>query len=349
MAPLTTPEEIQEVARRAAPDLHDSAAQRQLRVALEEYVAHRPVPFAPFRATVDGVPYSTFFQAYHAADRSFDRLELEVVGNPPPSAWEFLVPFHRLVLEGDGHAEIHAAAGESSAPESAQARVLLREGYTPRRGRSRRGTPALHTVRDGVARVRETGTVPFAIAILLYRAKERTRIELDLVDSALRPDLRAGHLAPERLVHRSSRIAHWLDAYLASAGLPVHNARALEFLFESDGLSSLDLAEIFGSVRELATTTLDGLAARRLAMFDRTDGAYRIRLEAFRPPEERLSEPRSPAAVPNPALRTSVAELLAAADSRATCPLCGDPVPPGHSGLLCARCQAEVGAGTGGP
>lgn len=342
--PLTSPEEIQEVARRAAPELHDHAAQRQLRNALEEYLAHRPAPVAPFRASVDGVEVSTFFAAYHTPERTFDRLEIETQGHPSASAWEFLVPFRRLVIDGDGYAEIHAEAGP---PEPAQARVLMQEGYTPRRGRGRHTTPKLYTVRDGVARVRAAGTVPFAIAILLYRAEERTRVELDLLDSAIRPDLRAGHLPLARYVRRSSRIAHWLDSYLASAGLPVQNARALEYLFESDGLSAVELAEIFGSVRELATTTLDGLAARRLATFDRTDGAYRIRLEAFRPPDERRAETRSPVALPNPALRTSVAELLAAADSRATCPLCGDPMPAGHAGLLCDRCQAEVGPQSG--
>jgi hypothetical protein len=111
-------------------------------------------------------------------------------------------------------------------------------------------------------------------------------------------------------------------------------------------VTATDLAPVFGGVRERANASLETLSARGLVLLDRSTGQYRPQLEAVVPSAERArSGSSSPARPSNPVLRTNVAELLAAADARATCPLCGETIPPGPRGLLCDKCTALVGRG----
>jgi hypothetical protein len=184
------------------------------------------------------------------------------------------------------------------------------------------------------------------VAILLYYRDERIGVELDLVRSLLLADIRAGRLATPRRVPRTSRLSWKLDRTIGRGDMPLLAARALTVLVETQGMTAVEMTHIFGGVRETVDSALQGLAARGFASYDRRTGTYRPRLDAFTPPP--LVADGSPAPAPggsNPALRTSVQELIAAADARASCPLCGDPLPPGTKGILCARCAAEVSAG----
>jgi hypothetical protein len=171
------------------------------------------------------------------------------------------------------------------------------------------------------------------------------RVELDLTEDVIEPDIRAGRLGLDHYVSRSPRISHGVDAFVARGHLPVSASRLLEVLVETHGLTAPEAAATFGGIHEMANTALESLRARRLATFDATHGVYRARLDAFLTSgggSLNLVEPLPPMAAP--ALRTSVSELLAAAESRATCPLCGEVLPSGPHGILCAKCAAEVGA-----
>jgi hypothetical protein len=106
------------------------------------------------------------------------------------------------------------------------------------------------------------------------------------------------------------------------------------------------MAHVLGGVRELGRSALEALKVRQYASFDTRLGLYRPRLDAFLPSGDRMKPSQGPVKlppIPDPALRTSVSELLAAADARATCPLCGDVLPAGPRGILCENCQQEIG------
>ncbi len=125
--------------------------------------------------------------------------------------------------------------------------------------------------------------------------------------------------------------------------MPLLASRCLAVIVESHGLTALEMTHVFGGVRELVDSALQGLAARGLVTFDRRTGVYRPRLDAFMPvPVAEPSAPPPDTGGANPALRTSVQELLAAADARASCPLCGAPLPSDAKGILCDKCAAEV-------
>jgi len=304
---------------------------------------------------VDGHEFPSVFAAVRDPNVAFGNAELALV-DPPEDlrAWEWLDPFERIVFGPDGSAEVFPPAG-AGRPRRAIARFLLREHYVPRpreavlNPSANASTGGLTTQLDpldrAVAFVRTHGVVPFSAALLLYLSDQRTRLEVDLLDDGLLRDPRAGRLPLSRRVHRSARVAHAVDTYLSQNSLPVASARALEVLVETHGLSPLDLAPLMGGVREYSASALQGLSARGLATFDKRTGIYRPRFDAFLSAADRAElgvEPMAP--MPNPALRTSVMELLAAADSRATCPLCGDSFAPGPRSILCDRCQAEVGS-----
>ncbi len=194
--------------------------------------------------------------------------------------------------------------------------------------------------------VRASGIVPFSMEVLLYLPEERLRVEIDLLQNHLLADVRAGRLAATRRVRRTARLAHGLDACVARGDLPLLSARMLEVIFETHGLTSIELAHIFGGLRELTESSLRGLAARHLVSHDPRTGVYRARLDEFVTATDRTVALREPHPSPtNPALRASVLELIAAADSRATCPLCGDPLVGNAKAIVCDRCAAEVGAG----
>ncbi len=226
---------------------------------------------------------------------------------------------------------------------------LLRSEVEDQRGAAGGARPELRglagTMAGAVAACREEAIVPFAAALLAYLPEERFRYEFDVINSNLLPDPRAGRLSPGKRVRRTSRLDWALDQYLAHSDLSLLGVRCLEVLVESPGLNSVELSHVFGGVRELVDSALQGLVQHRLVTYDRRTGVYRARLDAFLPPAGSLEGPRdtSPPGA-DPALRTSVQELIAAADARATCPLCGSSLPPGPKSILCDNCAAKVGS-----
>ncbi|HEV2316444.1 MAG TPA: hypothetical protein VGV89_02575 [Thermoplasmata archaeon] len=349
-------EELDAVARLADPARHDRYSEHALERSLEEYRTHRRDAVGPFTITVDGVPVVNLYRALSDPARAFGELLLARTGAEPESArWEFLRPLDRITIAGDGTALLERGG---SAPVRVVVRLVLREHYVPMPAPSAKSAPAasrsaprpeLFTPATLAKYVRASGVVPYALAIAVYFPEERVRYEVDLVENVLLVDPRARSFPPSGRVARPSRMGHAIDALVARGELTMPSARALEVVAESNGLTAVDVAPLFGGVRELGTSALDSLVSRRLVTFDRRTGLYRPRLEALTSSSERPRErtctlaPRS-----NPRLRTSVMELLAAADSRASCPLCGDPLPSGWKGLLCAKCQSLVGDGSPG-
>lgn len=353
--PGASPDELHALARRGAPETHDSYSGRALDRAYEEYRARRREKVTTFVPRVDGVEVPSLLHAL-LTNTPFAQLQLDVPqGSAVDPAWEFLRPAHSISIAEDGAAFVTPLDPEQS-PSRVMARLLLRDVYLPRSAlqdrEATRGVPTaaprgdLFTPPAWAQFVRRTGIVPFSVALLLYFPDERVRYELDLIDNGLLPDLRHGRLRGVAHVRQPARIGHAVDRMIARGDIPLLNARALEIVAETRGVTALDLAPVFGGVRERAASALETLRARGLLTLDRTTGQYRPRMEALMPTPDR---PRSagPPVVPggNPMLRTSVAELIAAADARATCPLCGDTIPPGPRGLLCAKCTALVGSG----
>ncbi len=260
-----------------------------------------------------------------------------------------------MVFETDGSARVYPVA--SGAPTRVIARFLLREHYLPRTRTEEDRAAAggarvavathLRSLQEGVLGSRSIGLLPFSVSVLAYYPEERVAYDLDLVRSLVLTDPRAGRLAPQRRVRRSARVSWYVDRLVGRGEMPLLAARCLTVLVESHGLTALEMTHVFGGVRELVDSALQGLAARGLVTFDRRTGVYRPRLDAFMPVP--TSEPASGASDAasggaNPALRTSVQELIAAADARATCPLCGVLLPAGTRGILCDKCAAEVAA-----
>jgi len=353
--PSTTLDDLQEFAARTAGARHDDFSALALSRAVAEYAPRRRERLASFRVSIDGHEFPSVFGAIRDPSVMFETGELSLVDLPEDlRAWEWIEPFERIVFAPDGSADVFPPAG-AGRPHRAIVRFLLRENYIPR-SREEVLSPSLTASSGGlvtrldplsrsVAFVRTHGVVPFSAALLLYFSDQRARIELDLLDDFVLRDPRAGRLPLSRRVHRTSRVSHAIDNFLAQNTVPVASARALEVLVETHGLTPLDLAPMMGGVREYGASALQGLSARGLATFDKRTGIYRPRFDAFLSAADRAElgvEAIGP--MPNPALRTSVMELLAAADSRATCPLCGDAFAAGPRTLLCERCQAEVGA-----
>jgi hypothetical protein len=349
-----SPDELQAIASRGAADLHDTYSSRALDRTLGEYRSRRREKLTPFVARVDGKEYPSIPHAL-LSDTPFDQLTLEFPqASASDPAWEFLRPLRSLSIEEDGSAAL-VPLDAVATPVRAIARLLLRETYLPHSAlqdrEATRGVPSraprtdLFTPPEWAQFVRQTGIVPFSIVALVYLAEERLRFELDLIDNGLLPDLRHGRLRGVAYVRRSSRVAHALDRFVARGDISLANARALEIVFETRGVTAIDMAPVFGGVRERATSSLETLSAKGLVALDRPSGQYRPQLEAVVPASERPRSRAASAGPPaNPLLRTSVAELLAAADARATCPLCGESIPPGPRGLLCAKCTALVGS-----
>jgi hypothetical protein len=343
--------ELDALARTLAGDRHDEYSQRALARAFEEYaVRHRPA-LADVTIVADGTPYPHL--AAVLADPAATCATVEVsLANPPDglAAWRFLVPFERMVFASDGSVELHPPNGAHAV--RGIARLLLREHFQVRTeaddergaaGGSRVELRGLRgTVAEAAATCRAEKILPFGLAVLVYFPEERIRYEFDAVHTTLLPDPRAGRLSPQRRARRTSRLSWALDQYVAKSDLSQLGARCLEVLVESPGLTSVELSHVFGGVRELVDSTLQGLVQRRLVAFDPRTGLYRARLEAFATgPAPARPEPAG--GTTDPALRTSVQELIAAADARATCPLCGKPLPPGPKTILCADCAALVG------
>jgi hypothetical protein len=346
--------ELDQLARDLARDRHGSFSERALGRAYEEYLARRRTPLCPFRLGADGREFATFYDLVGDPSAGADSLEVRLDRPPAGGApWEFLRPFERVVFAADGSAEVHPLGGGEAT--HVISRFLLRDHYLPRTqaeedraagGGARVALPTtLRSWQEGVIACRTLGLIPFSVAILLYFSDARVLYELDLVRSLQLTDVRAGRLAMNRFVRRSSRVSWKLDRIVGRGDMPLLAARALNVLVESSGLTAVEMAHIFGGVRETVDSALQGLAARGLATYDRRTGTYRAKLDVLSPTIP-LADEATPPPGPgtNPALRTSVQELLAAADARASCPLCGDPLPPGHRGILCDRCAAEVNA-----
>ncbi|HEY6238614.1 MAG TPA: hypothetical protein VIZ68_05460 [Thermoplasmata archaeon] len=360
--PSATLGELQAFASATAGARHDDFSAKALERAAAEYAVRRRDRIADYRVTVDGRPYPSVFAALADPGATFDSAELTLVDPPTdPRVWEWIRPFARLTFASDGAAEIYGVDAAAS-PQRAIVRLLLREHYVPRpredvamarNDAASGGLPTqLESLSDSIRFARAHGVVAFSAALLLYLPDERLRLEVDLLNDALLRDPRAGRIPIARRVHRTSRVSHAVDRFIARGELPVASTRALEALVETHGLTALELAPILGGIREFGTSALQGLAARGLANLDKRTGVYRPRFDGFLLPSEAsgLSEEPSYSPLPNPGLRTSVMELLAAADSRATCPLCGDALPPGPRQILCERCAAEVGnSPDGGP
>jgi len=345
--------ELDALARQLVGDRHDPFSERALARSYEEYVSRNRRSLAPVIVTGDGTEYPTIYALL--ADPKAAPGELEIRPEPAPArgTWGFLRPFERIVIHPDGSADLHPA--DPGPPERAIARVLLREHYLPRsRGDEHRGAAGgsrvelatyIGTLARGFEVYREQGLLPFSVAILLYLSEERVRYEFDLLSTSLLPDPRSNRLPPARLVRRPSRVSFAVDKVIGRGDLSLLAARCLEVLVDSPGLTSVELAHIFGGVRELVDSALQGLVARGFVTFDRRTGIYRPRIDAFVPTGAPApSYVAAPLSGSDAMLKTSVRELIAAADARATCPLCGSPLPVGWSGILCESCTAKVDA-----
>ena len=345
--------ELDSLARQLAGERHDAFSQRALARAYEEYVSRHRHPLATVAVVADGVEFPTLYALLADPKSTPSTLEVRPEPVPPEGEWGFLRPFQRLVLRTDGSADLHPVV--PGPPERGIARLLLREHYLPRsRDEEDRGATGgsrielesqIGSLDRGLAVYRERGLLPFSVAILLYLPEERVRYEFDLLETCLLPDPRTGRLPPSRRARRTSRFSFAVDRVIGRSDLSLLAARCLEVLSESGGLTSVELAHVFGGVRELVDSALQGLVARQLVTFDRRTGVYRPRIEAFVPSGAEAATPSGAGAPGSDAmLRTSVQELLAAADARASCPLCGATLPPGPRGILCDECAAKVDA-----
>jgi hypothetical protein len=346
--------EVDALAAQLGGARHDAYSQRALGRASEEYLSRRRPPLADVALTVDGKEYPHLLAVLADPAAKFETGEIRLEPLPAPGpAWRFLLPFERLVFDSDGAVEVHPL--EPGPPVRAIARVVVREHYLLRsqadEERAARGGASVELrglaapLAEALRACREEAIVPFGVALLVYLPEERFRYEFDVLHSTLLADPRAGRLSTGKRVRRTARLAWALDQYVARSDLSLLGVRCLEVLIESSGLTSVELSHVFGGIRELVDSALQGLVQHRLVSFDRRTGVYRPRLDAFLPiggaPPSRLD------LVPtggDPALRTSVQELLAAADARATCPLCGSPLPPERKSILCENCSAQVGA-----
>ncbi|MGP8134575.1 MAG: hypothetical protein ACLQD8_00315 [Thermoplasmata archaeon] len=344
--------DIETLGRRLAGERFDEFSGRVLGRAYEEFIARRSAVLGALELRVDGKEFATFYEALADPEALFTEGEIRVTGAPAPGPeWAYLAPFERISFHPDGSAELHPPG--DAPPRRAIARVLLREHFVPRsrveEDRAAAGGAHIQlptrigTLAQGMMICRVQPVLPFSVALLLYLAEERVRYELDIVRRSLLADPRAGRLSTARRVARPSRLSWSLDRTIGRGDSSLLATRCLEVLAESNGLSSIELAHVFGGVRELVDSALQGVVQRQLVAYDRRTGIYRVRLESFLPEAENRPPPDETKEVGGRALRTSVQELIAAADAQAACPLCGRRFPPGPTSLLCNDCTALVG------
>ncbi|MCI4358034.1 MAG: hypothetical protein L3J95_01320 [Thermoplasmata archaeon] len=291
-----------------------------------------------FALTVDGREFEDLYAAVLDPTARFERVELllnEAV--PPGPAWEFLKPFQRLVLESDGSADLYPRWG---LVEHSIARVLTREGFgTPPSG-PEFGWGRLPSLPQFARALRSGGYVAFGVALELYGSHARTRYELDLLGSRILADPRSGRRAPSSRLRHPSRAAWTFDRLVSAANLAPTSARVLETIWETGAASEADLVRIFGEA-DGGAGTIGILARHRLIEADPDAGGWRVRPDPVGPVAR---APSSSQAVrePQSALRHNMGELLAGAEARQTCPMCGEELPADHQGLLCERCTREV-------
>lgn len=346
MATVSAPELTQTAASLARDGFGPDGA-RALSEAYDDYLLPRRRPLVPFALRVDGKDYRSFYEALSdpkTEGRTAEfRLGGPVAGGP---GWEFLVPFRRILLFEGGAGEL--VPGDGGPARRVIVRFLLRDRFalgTPGSGapavpRSPGATDGFGTLAEEVAACRSAPMLPFAAALLVYLPAERVRYELDLLRSYLLADPRAGRLAPARRVARTARFSWGLDRQIGRGRLSPLAARSLELLAETHGLTAVELASILGTARELVEAALKSDVDRGFATFDRRTARFHAQLEAFLPRPAPLTA-ASPSA--DPALRTSVQELIAAAEAKATCPLCGSPIAGASNKLLCDDCASAVG------
>ncbi|HEV2166728.1 MAG TPA: hypothetical protein VGS23_07140 [Thermoplasmata archaeon] len=322
--------------RRARPV--GTAVASELEQRRRAYEGARPEPIGRLAISVDGKPYPGFYEALLDPEARFERAELSVSDWAPKGpAADFVRPFERLVFHPDGSADLYPRTGS---PERAIARLQPREGFgTPPAG-PEFGGGRLPTLAQFTEATRSGGFVPFGLAIDLYGSSERLRYDLDLGDLALLPDPRAGRI-PTTLGRRRTSRASWnFDRVLSGAGLTPSAARVLETVWELGSVSEPDLARVFG-VEEGGAEAILRLRRLHLIESDPGSGGWRFRLEALVRPARPPHRPSGPRESETP-LRHSMGELLAGAEARATCPMCGEEFPVGPRGILCERCTREV-------
>ena len=305
--------------------------------AIREHRSAVGAPLGHLRIELDGRAFPGIYEALADRGAPFGTaaLTLEPAGDEEGD-WSFLRPFDRIAFAPDGTADVHRPNGTS---ERAVARFRLSALYDVRRKArvpSRAAGP--YPLAAFATRVRDGQLLPFGAGLDLYYADARVRYSCDLLDDALLPDPRSGHFPAAGWHPLKPRVAWELDRVLSGSVLPETAARALEILSESDGLSEAALVPILGSASGGALRTL---VRHRMALFDPIDGSYRFvpgSLARGTPGRGVGDDART-----DTALQAGVSELLTAADDMATCPLCGEPLSPGHRPLLCDRCQREVG------
>lgn len=343
MVPPVPLEQLEALIRLSRGEAVDRSSHAGLVRTTEEYLAHRGSTLGRVTLEVDDAPAATWYAALVDPGRNFESIRLRLEDpNKEPESWDFLRPFREIHIGGGGEAEIVRPDGGK---DRAMLRLALREHFapfgSPKDGPAPR--PRLSLPIEFASFIRTTGTVPFAIALEAYFQEERVRYELDLLDNTLLADPRAGRFRPESRVRRSPRFSHAVDSLVAKGDLSLPSVRAFESIVDSKGFTPAELAPLFSGVEELGRSALDALAARRLVVRDRRTGIYRVRTDALGGPgDRRKATPANLRPLGDPQLRTSVAELLAAADSQARCPLCGGPMPANSTGLVCPDCLERV-------
>jgi hypothetical protein len=315
--------------------------------ALDEYLSVGLRRLASVQLSARGQSYRTIYDAI--LDPAIGEGMVDLAVTDPPAAgpsWEFLRPVRRVELFQDGTAQLYLLNGN---PQRAVARLLLREVSTTRGSRP----SGLVTLPEAFAQLRSAVCVPFRLALLLYLSDERIRYEIDLTEDVLLKDPRAGRTVGGRKLRRPPRVSWALDQWVASGSVPLGDARILELLAEMRSASLQELSLVLGGATASVRRSLTSLAERGLVHPEPVNGQYRVRLEALRtlsPPAGGSAGAGSSAPFEGEvsALQKEVDELVASADASATCPVCGDQLPAGHTGLVCARCAAAVSQGPGG-
>lgn len=324
----TSEAEIVQFAERWHP--RSSGSIEALEGAVRAYRAHRPPPIAPLALRAGGRSISGPLALFDGPPEELDRTAVDLVRPPAPGPrWAFVRPIQQ-VLFAPGGAAIVRLPGLSS--QRAIARLYLTEGAGPS-GPS--GGSGLLDLAGFRAWVRSSGTIPFSAMLTLYLPAERLRYPLDLLDGLLMPDPRSGAFDPSVRIPTTSRSAWAIDVVAADPSTTAAEARLLEALQESDGLPHETLLKIRGTGISPGQA-IRSLERRGLVTFDDGSDRWRIGPAVM----GSAGPPGDPA---ERELKASFQVLVEEADRRATCPLCGDEVPAGRSGLLCPRCEALVG------
>jgi hypothetical protein len=347
VATVSSPELIQ-YASSLAREPFGPAGARAVGEAYDEHAVGRKRLLAPVAWWVDGRDVPSLFAAL--TDPRLEGTSGEIrLGGPVSGgpAWEFLVPFRKVLLHEDGGADLFP--GDGGPPHRTIARFLLRDrlpldGSHPLTAVARTAAPldAFGTFAETIALCRSAPVLPFGLALLLYLPAERIRCEVDLVQNYVLSDPRAGRLSAARRVRRTARFSWGLDRLIGRGRLSPLGARSLELLAETHGLTSVEIAQVLGGPRELVDAALRTVVERGFATLDPRTARYHAVVETFLP--QPVPAQSTPSASADPSLRTSVQELLAAAEEKATCPLCGGPIGAGaRDKLLCDNCAKAVG------